>query len=344
MEAKKILIDISPRTYEHPNDRAALTVLQSLPGLDRLVAMMINLTSGKSLRLLFLASSVKAGEKQFPRVYRLAGEAAHVLDMETPELFVTQSPAFNAGTYGVETPFIMVNSALTDALDDEELLAVIGHELSHIKSGHVLYKTLLWLITTIGINALGALGGIGAQAALLAVLAALREWDRKSELSADRGGLLSVQNPDAAYRLLMKMAGGSRIGEMNINEFFLQADEYEKGGDLLDSVHKILNLAQMTHPFPVIRLKELKMWVDTGKYSRILEGGYTRGSDKVSEPVKDLYEAAQAYRDEFERSEDPLAQSLKSFGKTVEKAAAEAGKSVDNFLKTLFPGSGDGGL
>ena len=343
MNAKKIFDDLSPRTYEHPNDRAALTMLKGLPGLDKLVAMLINLTSGKSLRLLFLASAVKAGESQFPRVYRLHSEASQILGMEPPELFVTQSPALNAGTYGVDAPFVMLNSAMISALNDEELLAVLGHELAHIKSGHVLYKTLLWIITTIGINSLGAIGGIGAQAALVAVLAALREWDRKSELTADRGGLLAVQNLDAAYSLLMKLAGGSDIGEMNINDFFVQADEYEKGGDLLDSVHKLLNLAQMTHPFPVIRLKELKMWVDAGKYSTIVSGDFERQSDTFEEPVRDIYEAAEAYREEFERSEDPLAQSLKSFGKTVEKAAADAGKNVENFLKTMFPGSGAGG-
>ena len=343
MEAKRILDDLSPKAYEHPGDRAALTVLRGLPGLDRLVAMLINVTSGKRIRLLFLGGSVKAGEKQFPRIYSLMKECSGILGMPVPEVFVTQSPVLNAGTYGVDVPFVIVNSSMLSVLDDIELATVLGHELAHIKSGHVLYKTLLWLISNIGVSALGALGGLGAQAALAALVAALREWDRKSELTSDRGGLLCVQDPDASFRLLMKLAGGSHVGEMNINEFFLQADEYEKGGDVIDSVHKLMNLIQLSHPFPVLRLKELKMWVDGGNYQDILNGSYQRQSDSKEEPFRDIFEAAEEYRNEFEKSEDPLTMSIRDFGKNIEKAARDAGKEVDSFLQSFFPDAGNGG-
>ncbi|HEA66638.1 MAG TPA: hypothetical protein ENI07_07450 [Desulfobacterales bacterium] len=58
----------------------------------------------------------------------------------------------------------------------------------------------------------------------------------------------------------------SSVSAMNINDFFSQATEYESEGDLLGA----------SHPFPVLRLSELKTWPDSGSYDRILSGGYKR--------------------------------------------------------------------
>ncbi len=51
------------------------------------------------------------------------------------------------------------------------------------------------------------LGRVGLPGlALFAVVAVLKEWDRKSELSADRAGLLCVQDPATSYRILERTA------------------------------------------------------------------------------------------------------------------------------------------
>ena len=46
---------------------------------------------------------------------------------------------------------------------------------------------------------------------LLPVKLALLEWYRKSELSADRAGLLASQDTRTAMRVFLKLAGGSGI-------------------------------------------------------------------------------------------------------------------------------------
>ena len=38
-------------------------------------------------------------------------------------------------------PIIVLNSALVDLLDEEELRFVIAHELGHALSGHAVYQT-----------------------------------------------------------------------------------------------------------------------------------------------------------------------------------------------------------
>jgi Zn-dependent protease with chaperone function len=99
----------------------------------------------------------------------------------TPDVFVTNNPFFNAGVYGVRSPFIVLNSSILKALSDDELYCVVAHEMGHIMSGHSLYKTLLWILLNVATTALPI-----PRLLVRALLMALKEWDRKSELSADR--------------------------------------------------------------------------------------------------------------------------------------------------------------
>src|SRR6056297_3074080 len=207
---------ISPRAWEHPADRAALAALKQVPGLNEVVKFFLGMTGEKQIRLLYLSSAVRVTPRQFPKLNGLVEEACRVMDVaDRPELYVTQNPALNAGASGVQKPFMTVNSSMIDTLDDDEMLAVIAHELGHIMSGHVLYKTLLWFL----LNMASVVVRIPvAQIVLLGVLAALKEWDRKSELSADRAGLIVVQKPQVSSTVLMKLAGGKHLDEMDLDE------------------------------------------------------------------------------------------------------------------------------
>ncbi len=327
-QVKKTFPGVSPLAWEHPADTAALAALKQIPLLDELLAGVLGLTSEKSLRLVSLATSVRVTERQFPRVHRLLLDACAILDApEVPELYVAQSPLLNAGALGVRRPFISLNSATVAQLADEELLGVIAHELGHVLSGHVLYKTLLVLLVKLAAGALP----IG-RLALEGAVAALKEWDRRSELSADRAGLLATQDREVSFSLLMKTAGGSSPAEMSLEEFLAQAKEYESGGDVLDSVHKLLNLLDESHPFAVLRLADLKSWTDSGAYGRILEGDYPRRGGRPEDAGAAFGRAADSYRDEARRSGDPLVGKLRDVGSAVE----EAGKQAAELLKGLF--------
>jgi Zn-dependent protease with chaperone function len=258
------LLGLSPRAYEHPADRAALVALRRVPGFDTVVRKLLGSIGDRSLRYAFLASSVRVSEEQFPEIHNSFLEACRVLDVSpVPELYVAQTPIVNAGAVGVDKPFIVINSGTVSLMSPEELQFILGHELGHVISGHVLYKTMLRLLLRMTTLAFAIpLGG----AALYAITTALLEWDRKSELSADRAGLLAVQDPELALRVNMKLAGGGRAEQMNIDAFIAQAEEYKNSGSVVDGVVKLLNLIGRTHPFPVLRLAELKKWVESGDY------------------------------------------------------------------------------
>ncbi len=335
MEAKRYFKDISPRAWEHPADRAALNALKQLPFLDDIIRKLFGLTSEKAWRLIALSCAVKVSEKQFPKIYRMQNEASEILDIKpVPEIYVSQNPFLNASAIGVDNPFIMLNSSMLKTLDDTELLAVVGHELGHIKSGHALYKTLLAVLINLSAYLLGGI----PQLAIMAIILALKEWDRKSELSADRAGLLVIQELNPSVTLLMKLAGGSEIGEMNLDEFFKQAEEYESGGDLLDSVFKILNLLNQTHPFPVIRLKELKTWHASGAYEKIIKGDYAKAGGEKVNPFEDIKDAGENFREEMKRSKDPLTVMLNDIGGKLDQAGKNVGKQVNDLFQTIFGG------
>jgi len=321
---------ISPRAWEHPADRAALTALKQVPGLNEVVKFFLGMTGERQIRLLFLASAVRVTPRQFPRLHGLVEEACRVLDVDDrPELFVTQNPVLNAGAIGVQKPFMTINSSMLDTLDDEELLAVVAHELGHILSGHVLYKTLLWFL----LNMAGVVVRVPvAQLVLLGVIAALKEWDRKSELSADRAGLIVVQKPQVSNTVLMKLAGGKHLDEMDLDEFYRQADDYDAGGDILDGVYKVLNLVGQSHPFPVLRVKAIRTWATDGSYERVLSGDYPRRDETEENIARDFTEATRAYQDEFRTSQDPLARAVNDLGEGLENVRQEAEK----FFGSIF--------
>ena len=88
--------------------------------------------------------------------------------------------------------------------------------------------------------------------------------DRKSELSCDRAGVLGGQDPAAARRALMKLAGGSRMHELSHDAFHQQAREYDAVPDVREGLIKLLQMQGTTHPFAVIRFAELDRWVAEG--------------------------------------------------------------------------------
>jgi len=253
---------------------------------------------------------VRVGPSQFPRLNALYTDVLTTMDWEPrPELFISQTPFVNAGAYGMERPFIVINSGALKLLDDDEMRALLGHEVGHVMSGHALYHTLLVLILNVSLGFLPFLAGI----ALLPIQLALLEWFRKSELSSDRAGLLASQDPSASLRMFLKMAGGGDMAEMDLNTFLVQAKEYEETGGALDRVFKILNTLGASHPFNTLRAAELQRWIEAGHYERVLGGEYTRrGPDAERRPIEpDIDEARDHYMKEAKAVVDDVVDTAK---------------------------------
>ncbi|MDN5385246.1 MULTISPECIES: M48 family metallopeptidase [Streptomyces] len=331
--------EISSRAYEHPADRSALVALRRLSGFDTVFKTLSGLLPERSLRLLFLSDSVRVSDQQFAHLNDMLRDACYILDLEkVPLMYVSQNPQPNAMCIGLDEPIIVVTTGLVELLDEEEMRAVIGHEVGHALSGHAVYRTVLLFLTNLAVRvAWIPLGNL----AITAIVTALREWFRKSELSADRAGLLVGQDLQASMRGLMKMAGGNHLHEMNVDAFLAQAEEYESGGDLRDSVLKILNVLPRTHPFTTVRAAELKKWAASRDYQRILDGHYPRRSEDKDTSVSDSFrESAAHYAQQVKNSKDPLMKLVSDLA----GGAGDLGERVRRGFSGLagFAGSGSG--
>jgi Zn-dependent protease with chaperone function len=324
------LTGISSRAWEHPADRGALTALRELRGFDDVVKAFFGMWNERAFRLAFLANAIRVDHRQYPRVYQRFTEAAATLDVaELPNLFVAQAPIINGQAIGIDKPFIVITTAAVEKLDDDELRALLGHEIGHVRSGHAVYKTIMMILTRWAANLswlpVGAI-------ALRAIIAAMFEWWRKAELSGDRAGLLAGQDPAASTRLLMKLAGGGDLSQIDTAAFLEQAAEYEGGGDLRDSFLKLGMTAYSSHPVPVARAADLRKWIDSGEYARILGGDYPRrdgdGNASVTDDVK---AAADSYRESFKTSQDPLVGLLRKLGDGASDLAGSAARGARNW-------------
>jgi Zn-dependent protease with chaperone function len=316
--------EIAGVSWEHPADRAALQAMRAVPGFDDVVRKIIAILGGeRGIRLLFQGNAVRAGSHQFPRAHALLVEVAATFDWpKVPELYVTQTPLFNAGAYGVDDPFIVLHSAALELLDEEELRVLIAHEMGHVVSGHSLYRTIAEIFLNVSLAALPFLAGI----ALLPVRLAVLEWSRKSELSSDRAGLLGSQNILASQQLFMKMAGAYRgaleSGQMSLDPFITQASEYITTNEGLDIVYKILNTLALTHPMNTVRAAELQQWIGSGHYERILRGEYTRrGAQAKERPLTEDFRAA---KDHYAGEARDMMNKVSDAAKKAASSAREA--------------------
>jgi uncharacterized protein YjbJ (UPF0337 family) len=159
----------------------------------------------------------------------------------------------------------------------------------------------------------------------------LLEWYRKSELSCDRAGVLAIQNPPASLRTLLKLAGGGRADELNLEAFLEQAREYEEGTGFADRVFKVLNTAGESHPFHTLRAAELDRWIRSGEYDRILGGEYRRRGNE--EPAPSFADDLGEVRDYYVKEAKAVVGEVVGSAKEVVGSAKEAVRTLTDAMK-----------
>ncbi len=297
------LTGISPRAFQHPADRAATAALGSIPYLDTVVRKLVELGYERALRQSYLGSSVRLSEEQLGDVWREHAIAYATLDMtEVPDLYLTQYPSPNALAIGSKRPIVVVQSELVGLLDAGQRRAVFAHEAAHILADHQLYRTALYILVLLTRSSRLLLP-------LAPVRTALLEWERATELSADRAAALVTRDPLTVCRTLMCLAGGAMVDELDLDAFMRQGLDYtEKGGGLERLTRLLIDLG-ISHPMPVKRTRELMAWVRSGEFDRIVGGEYPTRDEPVDareEGGEAVSHYAERFRDAFRDAGDSI--------------------------------------
>ncbi len=292
---KKIFTNLHSAEYEHPTDRAYLDNLNANKTLEKIIKLYSEYNFERMVTVQYTGSNVRVTEKNIPYLYNALKTVCEALDVkEIPPMYVTQG-SLNACTIGSSKPIIVISSICMSLLTYDELLFILGHEVGHIKSQHVLYHSIGNFIPHIA-SIIGNLTlGIG-EIAVKGITLLLYQWYRMSELTADRAGLLANQNVDAAISVMIKLSGypPNHYDEIDNSLFLEQADEFENlDNSTFDKLMKFLSVLYKNHPWTVMRAKELKQWSDSGAYSKIYN---------VTERKKEAYKPKKLVNTLFEKT------------------------------------------
>ncbi|WP_071828043.1 M48 family metallopeptidase [Geminocystis sp. NIES-3709] len=270
------LIGLKADHFRHPLDYEATTRLKQIPGLDLAMRGLLGSVAEDFFYLNNIASSILIGEKQLPDLHQLLLSACEILDIETPQLYIQQNPVPNAYTLAIrgKKPFIVIHTSLLEILTENEIKAVIAHELGHLKCEHGVYLSLA-NIMVLAAGLIPSWGTLVAQSLQNQLL----QWVRCAEFSCDRSALLVVQDPKIVMSVLMKLTGGSPsiANKLNLEAFMEQVKEYQNMGNTeIGRMLQEMQTQQLTHPIPIIRAKEIENWSRSSKYYELLK------KDKIS--------------------------------------------------------------
>lgn len=264
--------DISPLAWEHPADAAALSVVRAIPGLDRAIGATLGRVNEATAGGRLLRGSVPVTLRTHPGAWRVWQEVGETLDVvDLPPLHVRAMGGVNAATAGMDRPIVVVSEETLLRHGTGVLRAVLAHELGHILSGHVRYKSAWMFLASLGATSLPAVWTVPFYAG---ALAAFRAWDRASELSADRASLLVTGDIDL---LTVPLTGQvERRPGRRLRDWAGDAEWSERLEPLLDDGWR----AFQAHPPSATRLNALRAWEQSEQYAAIQEGCYPRRGDE----------------------------------------------------------------
>ncbi|GAV64275.1 Peptidase_M48 domain-containing protein [Cephalotus follicularis] len=256
--------------FRHPLDKQNTLILRAIPGLNEVGKALLGSMTEQIMLLENIGTSVLVSKHQLSELHQLMTEAAEILDIEAPDLYIRQSPVPNAYTLAIsgKKPFVVVHTSLVELLTRKELQAVLAHELGHLKCDHGVWLTFANILM-LGAYTVPGLGGFIAQS----LEENLFRWFRAAELTCDRAALLVAQDPKVVISVLMKLAGGcpSMADQLNVDAFLEQARSYDiASSSPVGWYIRNAQTRQLSHPLPVLRAREIDEWSKSRDYTSLL--------------------------------------------------------------------------
>ena len=211
-------------------------------------------------RQLMQMEAVAVGPRQYPEIHAIGEDCARRLGIGVPQIFVKFDVTPNAYTLATDEcgDMIVLHTSLVEMMSLEELRFIIGHESGHIHNQHVVYNTMVELITNPALTTMveripGAFLPIVLLRSTLGLF--LMAWSRCAEVTADRSGLICSGNIEAARYALAKLqtGGGETLKQVNL-------DEYVRQIEAIQATPVRLTELNMSHPITAKRIEALRLF------------------------------------------------------------------------------------
>jgi heat shock protein HtpX len=176
-------------------------------------------------------------EAELPQVYAMVRRLAMQMGIPEPGIYVIDSPQPNAFATGrsPKKAAVAVTTGILQTLTNEELEAVLGHELAHVQNRDILIGSVAAMIGAAlsvvarmgfwfggGDNRNNPLGAIGAILSIIIapIVAMLIQFaiSRTREFQADKSGAEITGQPLQLASALAKISEGTSRVPMRVNE------------------------------------------------------------------------------------------------------------------------------
>ena len=142
----------------------------------------------------------KVMANNYPEIHQLVRSQCRTLGIREPDVYVLDDEVAQVVTIAGARPAVVITRPVLNALTGEELAAAIGHELGHIKAGHVRMENVLKFMQ----GAAPSWKLLFGPATVLRIL--LGMWGQMIECTADRVALLLTNKVAAVNTAVVKLA------------------------------------------------------------------------------------------------------------------------------------------
>lgn len=253
-------VELNIKEVAHPVDKALVKTLEVAHVNEILkepLNQLVSVNYGSTL-----ANGIVLDEKNFPDLYIVLKSTADRLGIKVPYTVISNEisgiNAFATGTD--EKPFIVISNLAPKLLDKEELQFIIAHECGHIAMEHMVYHTAGSLAKVMS----GYLPVIGPALSNVAVLP-LNCWNRCSEVTADRIGMISCGDLRKSQMALLKIVGGhTDVDGVDIEHYITQGKSIQNK-QVLGKINEYFQ----SHPMIHKRLKALEYFAESELYYKV---------------------------------------------------------------------------
>ena len=252
-KVKKPLFHPTELLLIHDSEKNASKALRAIP--KNIIQKTVGILTENFILIDNLANRIKISNEQLPEIYSRLEKIAEFLKIPVPKIYLEMNVIPKSTVNGIETPNIILTSALIEMLSLDEIETELAHCCGHIFLNHYYYQTIADAITKLGLGLVGSV-----------LYYPFSYWKNCIEFSADRVAAIYCKSSEPVKQVLLKYAGITDKIRNVINEdlIFEQAEvihHHSKSNEVF---------AKLSGKSPILRIFDLERWTKTEEFNEVI--------------------------------------------------------------------------